>query len=201
MKYLQNGGYQNNPFMRLTLGLALVFLIGFVVTNFFLYFDRMGLTPQSVVSYYNGSEEEFRPARSYQSMLEVTHMHLPMMALVLLLLTHLVIFAPVSRGGKIALILIPFLSGLMGEASSWLVRFVHPQFAWLKIISFLTLQASLIVLLGLLALFLMRSGRNGQPRGGQHEGPPYSADPHPSNAKERYYRSAVHSAREPAHSL
>ncbi|MEX2090181.1 MAG: hypothetical protein WEB62_10435, partial [Bacteroidota bacterium] len=94
MRYLQNGGFQNNPFMRLTLGLMLLFMIGFVATNFALYFAKMDLTPSSVVAYYNGSEEEFRPARTYQSMLEVTHMHLPMMALVILLLTHLIIFAP-----------------------------------------------------------------------------------------------------------
>jgi hypothetical protein len=169
MKYLQNGGYQNNPFMRLTLSLALVFLAGFVVTNFFLYFDHMGLTPESVVRYYNGSEEEFRPPRSAQSMLEVTHMHLPMMALVLLLLTHLVIFAPFSRSGKIALIVIPFLSGLFSEASSWLVRFVHPDFAWLKVASFLLLQGSLIVLIGSLAAFLFRSGRNGYGSGDHGE--------------------------------
>lgn len=155
MKYMQNGGYQNNPFMRLTLALTLVFLVGFVATNFLLYFERMDLTPASVVKYYNGAEEEFHPARSYQSMMEVTHMHLPMMALVLLLLTHLVIFAPFSRSSKIALILIPFLAGLFGEASSWLVRYIHPAFAWLKIFSFLALQASVLFLLASLALFLL----------------------------------------------
>ena len=32
--------------------------------------------------------------RTYQSMIEITHMHLPMMAMVVLLLTHLPIFAP-----------------------------------------------------------------------------------------------------------
>ncbi len=167
MKYMQNGGYQNNPFMRLTLALTLVFLVGFVVTNFLLYFERMDLTPASVVKYYNGAEEEFRPARSYQSMMEVTHMHLPMMALVLLLLTHLVIFAPFSGGSKIALIVIPFLAGLFGETSAWLVRYVHPAFAWLKILSFVALQTSLIVLLAALAMFLIRptqplpTGNNG----------------------------------------
>ncbi len=153
---MQNGGYQNNPFMRLTLALTLVFLVGFVITNFLLYFERMDMSPASVVKYYNGSEEEFRPARSYLSMMEVTHMHLPMMALVLLMLTHLVIFAPLSVGSKTALIIIPFLAGLFGEASGWLVRYVDPSFAWLKILSFVTLQASLIVLLSTLAMFLIR---------------------------------------------
>lgn len=159
MRYLQNGGFQSNPFMRLTLGLMLLFMIGFVATNFALYFAKMDLTPSSVVAYYNGSEEEFRLARTYQSMLEVTHMHLPMMALVILLLTHLIIFAPFSRGGKIAFITTAFLSGLFNESASWLVRFVHPEFAWLKIASFLTLQGSLIFLLISLGLYLYRAWR------------------------------------------
>lgn len=157
MRYLQNGGFQNNPFMRLTLGLTLLFMVGFVVTNFALYFAKMDLTPSSVVSYYNGSEEEFRPARTYQSMLEVAHMHLPMMAMVILLLTHLVIFAPFSRGGKIAFITTAFMSGLFNEGAGWLVRFVDPAFAWLKVASFVTLQMSLIFLLVSLALYLARA--------------------------------------------
>ena len=164
MKYLQNGGYQNNPLMRLTLTLTLLFLAGFVVTNFLLYFSKMDLSPASVVSYYRGSETEFRPPRSFQSLLEVTHVHLPMMALVILMLTHLVIFAPFSKAGKVTFILIPFLSGLFNEGSSWLVRYVDEGFAWLKIISFLGLQSSLLFLLTSLGLYLWRwdSNTNGE---------------------------------------
>jgi hypothetical protein len=157
MKYLQNGGYQNNPLMRLTLIFASVFLAGFVVTNFMLYFSRMDLTPASVTSYYLGSEENYLPERSYLSMLEVTHGHLPMMALVLLLLTHLVLFAPLSSRMKLGLVITPFVSALTGEMSGWLVRFVDPGFSLLKIASFLTLQASLIVLLAILGVFLVSS--------------------------------------------
>ena len=157
MKYLQNGGFQNNPLMRLTLLFAAVFLAGFVVTNFLIYFSKMDLTIASVVSYYRGSEEQYLPERSYLSMLEVTHGHLPMMALVLLLLTHLVLFAPLSTKMKLSLVVTPFLAALTGEASGWLVRFVDPGFAVLKIASFLLLQTSLIALLLILGVFLLRS--------------------------------------------
>ena len=159
MKYLQNGGYQSHPLMRLTLSLALLLLAGFVATNFLLYFAKMGVTPGSVADYYRGSEEDFRPPRTFQSMLEVTHFHLPMMALVLLLLTHLAIFAPLPAAGKKALIIVAFSSGLLSEGSSWLVRFAGSGFAWLKIVSFLALQASLIFLVVTLALFLLRPRR------------------------------------------
>ncbi len=157
MQYMQNGGFHKNPLMRLTLWLTALLLAGFVVTNALLYFDKMDLTPSSVVSYYNGSEEHFRPARSYQSMLEVTHGHLAMMAFVLLLLTHLVLFTPHSKPTKVIIVVVAFLSGLFNEASSWLVRFVSADFAWLKIISFVSLEAALVFLLGSLVLFLFRA--------------------------------------------
>lgn len=151
---MQTGGFQNNPVMRLTLGLTLALLVAFTATNFMLYFAKMDLTPSSVVSYYNGNEEEFRHARTYQSMLEVTHSHLAMMALVMLLLTHLIVFAPLRRSGKITLIVAAFGSALMSEGAGWLVRFVDPAFALLKVLSFVTLQGSLLFLLVSLAMFL-----------------------------------------------
>jgi hypothetical protein len=157
MKYLQNGGFQFQPLMRLTLMLTLLLLTGFVATNFVLYFAKMDLSPESVVAYYLGSEEDFRPPRSYQSMAEVTHGHLAMMALVILLLTHLLIFPPLPKGVKVAIILTTFSSALSGEVAGWLVRFVHPDFAWLKVISFLTLQMCLVGILFSLALFLIRA--------------------------------------------
>jgi hypothetical protein len=72
MKYLQQGGFQNNPHMRLTLGLALVLLAFFWVTNAALYFAHMNLDPASVVAYYRGDEARFMSPRSAESMLEVT---------------------------------------------------------------------------------------------------------------------------------
>ena len=157
MKYMQQGGFQTHSLMKLTIGLTLLFLAGLWVTNLLLYFSKMGLAPSSVVSYYFGSEAEFTAARTYQSMLEVTHFHLPMMALVILLLTHLLIFAPYKNGAKVAFILTAFLSALANEASSWLVRFVSPGFAYLKVGSFLIFQGTLFFLIVSLALFLWSS--------------------------------------------
>ena len=162
MKYLQSGGFQSNPHMRLTLGLALVLLAGFWVTNLALYFAHMGLTPASVVDYYRGNEAAFMPERSAQSLLEVTHMHLPMFALVLLLLTHLLLFAPMRAGLKVAFIVTAFGSALLSEAAGWMTRFWHPGFAALKIAMFVVFQATLAWLIVGLGAFLLR----GQPARG-----------------------------------
>jgi len=161
MKYMERGGFQGQALMRATLGWTLVLLAGFWVTNLVLFVSRLGVTPSSVAAYYLGSEAEFRPPRTAGAMLEVTHAHLPMMALVVLLLTHLMIFAPYSKRAKIALIAAGFLSALLDEGAGWLIRFAHPGFAWLKLAAFATLQGILAFLLVGLAIYL-RSGRRGE---------------------------------------
>lgn len=175
MKYMQEGGFQGNPLMRLTLGLTLALLALFWAANFAMYFSRMGLRPSSVVAYYNGSEEEFRPPRSSASMLETTHMHLPAMGMVLLVLTHLSIFVPAPRPAKLGLILGAFVSAILEEGSGWLVRFVHPVFAALKIAGFLGLQLSLAVLLAAIGAFLYRA--SSAPTAGAARATPRPAEP------------------------
>jgi hypothetical protein len=85
MKYMERGGFQTQELMRWTLGLTCLLLSGFWVTNFALFFSRLGFTAASIAAYYRGSEAEFRPPRTAGAMLEVTHGHLPVMAIVLLL--------------------------------------------------------------------------------------------------------------------
>ena len=159
MRYMEKGGFESHPLMRLTLALSLTLLFGFWLTNLGMYFSRMSLRPSSVVTYYNGSEEEFRSPRSTESMLETTHMHLPMMAVVLLILTHLTIFAPLPRRAKTALIIGTFVSAALQEASGWLVRYASPVFAPLKVVGFVGLQSGILLLLIAVAVFLARGAR------------------------------------------
>src|SRR3954463_3255294 len=147
MKYMQTGGFQSNPLMRLTLSWTLLFAGGLWVTNAAMYFQRMSLSPRSVEAYYLGSAEEYSQPRSAASLLEVSHAHLATMGVMILLLTHLAIFAPWSEPAKKAVIALGFGSSLLGEASGWLVRFASPRFALLKVACFLTFQAVLALLI------------------------------------------------------
>ena len=113
MKYMEQGGYQNNPLTRLTLWGTFVFLTGLWASSFGMYFTRMGLSPASVVSYYRGSEETFQPARTFGSMVESSHGHFAMMAMVLLVLTHLYVFVPGPRRLKAF-----FVAGTFGATSA-----------------------------------------------------------------------------------
>lgn len=175
MQYLQKGGFQKNGLMRLSLAFTSIFLIMFVGTNFAMFVSKLGLTPDSVASYYAGSESDFIPARTFGSMLEVAHMHLPMMALVVLMLTHLVIFVPFPKGVKAIIICFAFVSALADEGSGWLIRFVGPGWAILKIIAFLSLQTVLLFLIGALVTFLWRA--HGEQGGQETPGAPEMRSP------------------------
>jgi hypothetical protein len=90
--------------------------------------------------------------------MEVSHFHLFAMGIFLVMLTHLLLFVPISIPVKLTLIVASFMSALCDEASSWLVRFVSPLFAYLKIGSFFILQLSLIIniVLAAWAVFAMK---------------------------------------------
>jgi hypothetical protein len=100
-------------------------------------------------------------------LLEVSHFHLFAMGMLLMVLTHLVLFVPMSNRTKLALVVVPFFAALLDEASGWAVRFVHPLFALAKIAGFLLLQASLAALcvVSLVGVFRgsQASYRSGEP--------------------------------------
>lgn len=129
------------------------------ISNGLMYFHHMDLTPKSVVAYYLGSEENFTQPRSYQGMLEVSHFHLFSMGILVLTLTHLMIMVDLSNTLKIWLSSLTYLSALADEGGGWLVRFVHPAFAYFKIGAFVLLEFSLAALLLVVIVALLRSRR------------------------------------------
>jgi hypothetical protein len=155
VRFVITGEWTRNRLLQRIVVLYAIYVGGLWVSNALLYFNKMSLTYGSVVAYYLGSEERFLEPRSYQGMLEVAHFHLFAMGMLLLVLTHLMLFVPLSGRAKAWLITLPFLAALLDEGSGWAVRFVHPYFAWAKIAGFLLLQGSLgaLIVLSLWAVF------------------------------------------------
>jgi hypothetical protein len=149
MRFVITGEWARNRPLQIIIVLFVVFIAILWLTNALLFFNKMGLSYTAVTEYYLGSEEKFLQPRSYQGMLEVSHFHFFAMGLLLLTLTHLMLFVPLPPEHKPWFIILPFTSALVDEGSGWLVRFVHPGFAYLKIVGFLSLEISLAVLMGL----------------------------------------------------
>ncbi|MCP5060278.1 MAG: hypothetical protein GY937_26560 [bacterium] len=160
MRFVVTGEWSRNRLLQTIVVLYVVYVFGLWLTNFGLYFSKMDLSYVSVVEYYLGAEERFLQPRSYQGLLEVSHFHFFAMGMLLLVLTHLMLFVPLKNSTKAWLIVLPFVSAFAEEGASWLIRFAHPGFAYLKIASFLLLQASMLALMtiSLWSVFAAKSG-------------------------------------------
>jgi len=129
------------------------------ISNGLMYFHKMNLTPESVVSYYLGNEQEFNEPKSYQSLLEVSHFHLFAMGMLVLTLTHLMLMTSLPTLMKVWISTIVYGAAIADEAAGWLVRYVDPAFAYFKIAAFLLLETSLFLLIVIVSLSLIESRR------------------------------------------
>lgn len=146
MRYFVTGEQQRKALLNALVLMFLGYVALLCVSNALMYFNHMDLTASSVTAYYLGSEEQFTQPRSYQGMLEVSHFHLFSMGMLIVTLTHLMLMTDFSVRIKIWLSGLTYISALADEGGGWLVRFVHPGFAYFKIGAFLLLELSLIAL-------------------------------------------------------
>ena len=149
MRFMVTGELNRNTLIQVIVVMYSFFVGGLWVTNALLYFEKMSLSYGSVVAYYLGSDERFLPARSFQGLAEVSHFHFFAMGMLLVMLTHMVLFTPVSDRTKLVLIISPFVSAMLDECAGWAVRYLHPGFAYLKIAGFLAVEISLAALIGI----------------------------------------------------
>jgi hypothetical protein len=152
--------WKDNQLLRLVLVWFLVFVALLWVTNALLYFSKMTLNPASVVAYYLGDEATFTQPRSYQGLLEIAHFHLFAMGILVLTMAHLLLFVPMPNPRKALVVSVSFASALADEAGGWLVRFVSPAFAYLKVAAFVTLEVSLAFMIGAVLWAIMTAQPN-----------------------------------------
>ena len=76
MRFIVTGEWSRNRLLQVVVVLYTLYVAGLWVTNHLLYFAKMTLAPSSVVAYYLGDEATYQPARTYQGLLEVTHVAL-----------------------------------------------------------------------------------------------------------------------------
>ena len=157
MRYFVTGEQQRKSLLNALVLMFLGYVVLLWISNGLMYFHRMDLTPESVVTYYLGSEEQFIPPKSYEGMLEVSHFHMFSMGMLIVTLTHLMLMTEFSNKLKIGISSLTYVSAVADEAGGWLVRFVGPQFAWFKIGAFVLLEFSLAALLVVVIGALLRA--------------------------------------------
>ena len=147
MRYFVTGEQRRQALLNALILMFLGYIALLWLSNALMFFHKMDLSAESVISYYLGSEENFTQPRSYQGLLEVAHFHLFAMGILVLTLTHLMLMTRMPISLKIWLSGLTYCSAIANEAGGWLVRFVHPGFAYFKIGAFLLLETTLAVLL------------------------------------------------------
>lgn len=158
MRFFISNEMNNNHLLKIIIAFTLLFFLFLWISNLLLYL-QIGFSYQSVVEYYMGSEESFRSPKSYIGLLEESHFHFFSMAIILVTLNHLILFAPIKNAYKLVLILSSFLSALGDISGGWLIRYVSPQFAYLKIASVIVLQLSLLLLILVAIMFVYSKGK------------------------------------------
>lgn len=156
MRFVVTGEWTRNRLLKAIVACFLVYTAILWLTNVGLYFSKMSLYPSSVVDYFRGNEERFLEPRSLVGLLEQLHFHSFAMGILLLTLTHLLLFVPISLRVKALGICGAFTFGILGELSGWAVRYISPLFAYVKIASFLSLQAVILWLMIIVARALWR---------------------------------------------
>lgn len=156
MRFFVTKDLNKNSALKLIILFSLIFFVGLIVTNF-LFMTKIGFTVQEVINYYLGNPETFRQPKSYGSIVEETHFHLFAMGIILMTLNHLMLFSDLSMRFKIMLIVVSFSACLLDILSSWLVRFVSADFAYLKLSSMVVEQISLVALIFIIIKSLFMS--------------------------------------------
>lgn len=161
MRFTVTGEQRKTAVLRtvIYLFLAYIFVHGF--SNGAMYFNDMGRSYNAVVHDYLGNPAEFRQPRSDEGMLEVAHLHLFAMGILVLTLIPFMRFASLSDRAKQWGIWTPFLFAIGNEGAGWLVRFVAPEFAWLKIATVLGLELSLLWGMGVTLWSMITQRRGG----------------------------------------
>lgn len=111
---------------------------------------RIGLSPAAVATYYRGGEADDAMTfpKPFGHLLEVTHAHAFMMAVIFLVLGHLFLATAVGERLKGPVVLLSF-AGVVGDlAGPWLVRYGAAGLAWVQLGAWLAVWVGGAVMIG-----------------------------------------------------
>jgi hypothetical protein len=131
------------------------FLVVQAVSALVLFVQKMGPGADAVRAFYLGSEARFTAPRTLPGLLEVALPHLLAIPLVVFAAAHLVAFAGMLRRRVVtALTAVSFASALAGIGAGFVVRFLTPRAAPIKIVAFAGMELTLLLWVALLASML-----------------------------------------------
>jgi len=137
--------------IKLVIFLFSLLLVAFVLTNFSIFFSKMGMSVESIKDYYLGNPQTFSKPKTFEGIFKVLYPHLLSMAVFSITVAHFIFFTPAK--GKVLLSVSLFFLSFLDNTLGLLIRFLHPEFALIKLLTFLSLQALLLYVSLLLAFY------------------------------------------------
>lgn len=153
----------------------LAFMAAGYLSNFLLQYQKGRFSYRGIVEYYCGtpdaeaatvegeSELQLHEPMTAHAILLTTHQHLFIMPVIYLILVHMFFMTSLGHGWKAAGMILPFAGLATDLACPWLIRFVSPYFAALKLAA-VALMAFTFLLLVFYPLFEMW-GRKAEEQG------------------------------------
>lgn len=143
--------------------LIITWFLGFMLVGYFLNLvmtiSAMGITFDTIMSYYLGSDTGMAFPKTFSHLLEVSHFHLFMMPLILLTVSHLFLFTSWPTHRKIRFIVAAFVAMGGQVLLPWLIRYVHRSFALLKTPTDIVMTASFVTMAGLPLIEMWRQNK------------------------------------------
>ncbi|GAB6066178.1 hypothetical protein JCM9492_12700 [Aquifex pyrophilus] len=141
---------QDFGFLKLLIGIFSLFAVIFTILNFFLFKEKLGLSPESVKEYYLGDPKKFLKPKSLEGLIKVSHPHTLSIPAFYFALGHFLLFTPYKR--KTLTFLLLLVLPLFESLSGFFIRYVHPDFSLIKLLTFFL--SSLLTLF--VAFYLLR---------------------------------------------
>ncbi len=123
-------------------GLGFLSQLGFEI-------GRIGITPHAIARYYRGGESADVMAfpKTFGQLLEVSHVHAFMMAVVFLILAHLFVSAAGPPVFKTSVLAVTF-GGMLGDLlTPWLIRYGAAWCVWIELTSWAALWVGSAILI------------------------------------------------------
>lgn len=160
MKLFVSGNVKNNKPMYIALWFYMFFAFLYWAGSFIYFKGKFGFSPESIARYFFG-EPGFPEIISLAQLTEDTHAYIFMVSMLLLTLSALVFYTKYSAKFKIVIVVLSFASGFLEALSGYLVYLLGREFAFIKLFSFLSFQAVLLIMLLVVTGYLMKKNNDG----------------------------------------
>jgi hypothetical protein len=134
--------YTDVNLLKLVIFFFSLLLMGFFFINLLAFYSKMGFSLGSVKEYYLGNPEKFVKPKTFEGMFKVFYPHIISMAVFSVAVGHFLIFAGSSLSIPLGIGLFSF--SFLDNLSGFLIRFLHQDFALLKLLSFVVLQGIIL---------------------------------------------------------